>query len=130
MAARALLRHCAACGSGHLFADWFHLKEQCPRCRLTFLRERGHWTGDLGINTIVSFGSLLVTLLVFALATWPELPVVPAMVTALAVAAITPLVFYPWSKTIWLAVDLMLNPLKPGEVDPTVIDVTQTPTGR
>lgn len=92
--------------------------ERCPGCGLHFERERGQWTGHIGLNIIVTFGALLVTLLAFVLATWPELPAVPTMATAVAVAVLTPLVFFPWSKTLWLAFDLTINPLRPDELDP------------
>ena len=59
----ALTRRCPVCGQGHLFRRWFTMIDRCPRCGLRFERIEGHWTGDLGINTIVSFGALLLTLL-------------------------------------------------------------------
>jgi len=117
MLGRAALRRCPVCGQGRLFRRWFHLVERCPRCGLRFERIEGHWTGDLGINTIVSFGALLLTLLVGFLVTWPEVPGPALFVVAVAVAALVPVVFYPWSKTIWLALDLMMRPLEPGEAD-------------
>lgn len=92
--------------------------ERCPRCGLRFERIEGHWTGDLGINTIVSFGSLLVVLMVGFLAFWPEPPVTAIVIAAVAVAGVMPFAFFPFSKTIWLAIDLLLRPLEPGEVDP------------
>src|SRR4051812_8759563 len=90
---RALGRHCPVCGQGHLFRRWFTMTERCPGCGLHFERERGQWTGHIGLNIIVTFGALLVTLVVFALAPWPELPPGPTIVTAVAVAALTPLLF-------------------------------------
>lgn len=115
---RGCLKHCGVCGRGRLFRRWFWMRERCPRCGLRFERIEGHWTGDVGINTIVSFGALLVVLLGGFLLTWPEPPVTTLVVAAFAVAAIVPVVFLPFSKTIWLAVDLMLRPLEPGEVLP------------
>lgn len=116
MLLRAFSKHCPVCGQGHLFRRWFTLIERCPRCGLRFERIEGHWTGDLGINTIVSFGALLVTLFVGIFATYPDIPAGPLLVAAIGVAAIVPIVFFPFSKTIWLALDLMMRPLEPGEV--------------
>jgi hypothetical protein len=92
--------------------------ERCPRCALRFERIEGHWTGDLGINTIVSFGALLVTLLVGTFATYPDVPGVALFVVAMVVAAVTPLAFFPFSKTLWLVIDLTMRPLESGEVRP------------
>jgi uncharacterized protein (DUF983 family) len=113
---RALVKHCPVCGQRHLFRRWFQLVERCPRCGLRFVREEGHRVGDFGLNVVVTFAALLVTLLVFSLVTWPELPVGPALLTAAAVVIIVPLVFYPWSRMLWLAFDLSVNPLREGEV--------------
>ena len=94
------------------------MADRCPRCDLRFERIEGHWTGDLGINTIVSFGALLLVLLIGTFAFWPEPPVIAMIIAAVIAAAIVPLVFFPFSKTIWLALDLMMRPLEPGEVAP------------
>jgi len=118
MMLRGCSRRCPVCGQGHLFRRWFTMCERCPRCDLRFERIEGHWTGDLGINTIVSFGALLVVLLVGFLAFWPTPPLTAIIVAAIAVAGLLPLAFYPFSKTIWLAIDLMMRPLEPEEVRP------------
>lgn len=91
--------------------------ERCPRCGLRFQRIEGHWSGDLGINTIVSFGALFVTLIGGFALTYPDVPGVALFATAVGVALLVPVVFFPFSKTIWLAIDLMMRPLEPGEVE-------------
>ena len=70
---------------------------------------------DAGINTIVTFGALLITLVVGFIVTSPDIATVPLLVVALAVAGLLPVIFYPWSKTIWTAIDLAISPLEPGE---------------
>ena len=99
--------------------------ERCPRCHLRFERIEGHWTGALGINTIVSFGALLVTLLVGFLLTYPDIPGVALFTAAVAVALVVPIAFFPFSKTIWLAVDLQLRAPRGrrGPARPTVGEV-------
>ena len=115
---RGCLKHCAVCGQGKLFRSWFRMLERCPRCDLRFERIDGHWSGDLGINTIVSFGALFVTLIVGFGATYPDVPGIPLFICAVSVALLVPVLFFPFSKTIWLAIDLMMRPLEPQEVKP------------
>jgi uncharacterized protein (DUF983 family) len=115
---RGATRRCPICGQGRLFVRWFRMRERCPRCGLRFARIEGHWTGDLGINTVVSFGALLLTLFVGIFATYPDVPTVWLLAAAVGVAALVPFAFFPFSKTIWLALDLMMRPLEPGETDP------------
>jgi uncharacterized protein (DUF983 family) len=118
MLGRGLLKRCAVCGRGGLFRRWFTMIERCPRCGLRFERIEGHWSGDLGINTIVSFGALFLTLIVGFAVTYPDVPGVALFLAAVSVALVVPLVFFPFSKTIWLAIDLMMRPLEPDEVKP------------
>lgn len=113
---RGATKRCAVCGQNRLFRHWFTMAERCPRCGLVFERVPGHYIGALGMNTIVSFGLLLVTLVVAIALTWPEVPMAPTMTAAMVVAVLTPLVFYPFSKTLWTAIDLAMRPLRPGEV--------------
>jgi len=113
---RGLTGRCPVCGQGHLFRHWFRMIERCPRCGLRFERTEGHWTGDLGINTIVSFGALLVTLLGGFLLTYPDVPAAGLLLACLTVAIIVPILFFPLSKTIWLAIDLRFRPASADEV--------------
>lgn len=119
---RGLTRRCPVCGQGNLFTRWVQMTERCPRCSLGFERVEGHFIGAIGINTIVSFGALLVAVVVGAVVTYPEIPVAPLVAVCLTVAIVVPLGFYPSSKTLWTAIDLLMRPLEPGEADPTALD--------
>jgi uncharacterized protein (DUF983 family) len=116
---RMLLRagrlHCCVCGSGGLFTHWTRMVERCPRCRFLFERGEGQFIGAVGINTIVTFGALLVTLVVGFIVTAPDIATVPLLAIGLAIAAVLPIAFYPFSKTVWTAIDLAMTPLEPGE---------------
>ncbi len=116
LARRALTRRCPLCGARRIFRHWFTMLPRCPGCGLRFQREAGHWSGDLGINTIVSFGTLLVVLLGTSLLTYPNIDAGKLLVACAATAIGVPVLFYPFSKTIWLAFDLAVNPLRPGEL--------------
>lgn len=115
MLGRALLLRCPVCGSGGLFSRWTRLVERCPRCGFLFERFDGQFIGAVGINTIVTFGALLITLVVGFIVTSPDIATVPLLIVAVAVAGLLPVIFYPWSKTIWTAIDLAMAPLEPGE---------------
>jgi uncharacterized protein (DUF983 family) len=114
---RGARKHCPVCNQGHLFRRWFVMVERCPRCGLKFQRIDGHWSGDLGLNTIVSFSLLFVVVLGTTLATWPDVNTPLLAILAGATTVLVPLVYFPFSKTMWLAIDLALRPLEPGEVD-------------
>lgn len=112
---------CPACAQRHLFKRWFTMLERCPRCGLVFERIEGHWVGAVGLNTIVSFTTLVLVLAVGVGVTIPDIPVVPLVSVTVAVAVIVPLVFHPVSRTLWTGIDIAMRPLEPFEVDWTKV---------
>lgn len=121
---RGFTMRCPACGSRGLFRRWFTMADDCPRCGLHFERIEGHWIGALGINTVVSFGAILITMMVGLIATIPDIPVVPLVLVNVAVAVIVPVAFYPVSRTLWTAIDIAMRPLEPFEIDWTKLPTT------
>lgn len=89
--------------------------ERCPRCGLRFERTEGHWLGYLGLNTIVSFSLLFVVLVVGFVLAAPEFEIVPLLIAGGLTAVVFPVLFVPWSRTLWTAIDLIMRPLQPGE---------------
>ncbi len=112
---RGLTRRCALCGAGGSFDDYFHMKERCPRCNLRFDRIDGQRAGALGINTIVTFGALAVVVVVGLAITYPEFDLSVLLPLSIAVAVVVPIVFYPFSRTIWNAIDLAMRPIEPSD---------------
>lgn len=120
---RGLTKRCPACGRGHLFRRWLQIAERCPSCGLRFERIEGHWIGSIGMNTIITFGSLLVFIAVASVAFWDrvESPL-PIVVAAAVFALLVPPIIDPFTRTLWTAFDVAMRPLEPHEVDWTVVD--------
>ena len=119
MVLRGLARRCPVCGGGHVFDTFFRKKERCPRCNFPLIREEGHWIGALGMNTIVTFLLLALTLLVSVALTWSHRRGILILGPAFAVGGLTPILFFGSSQTLWSAIDLAMRPLEPDdEVDP------------
>lgn len=116
---RGFLRRCPCCGGGDCFKSFFLVKDRCPRCNFPIRREEGHWIGAVGMNTVVSFGLLLITFLVVFTLTWNNRRAAPVLISGFGVAAIVPVVFFGPSQTLWAAIDLLMRPLEPADdVDP------------
>ncbi len=113
---------CPACGRRGLFRRWVLMADDCPRCGLHFERIEGHWIGAIGINTIVSFVVLLVTMLTSFALTHPDYPTRTLMILALGVSILTPTVFLPISRTLWTSIDISMRPLEATEVDWQQVD--------
>lgn len=92
--------------------------ERCPRCDLKFERIDGHLAGALGINTVVSIVVLVLVGIAGFVLTFPELPLAPLVSTAIVVSVAFPIFFYPYSKTVWTAIDLRMRPPSNDEVPP------------
>jgi uncharacterized protein (DUF983 family) len=123
--ARGLTRRCPRCGAGHLFSRWFKLVPRCPRCDYLFVREEGFFLGAFVINFAVTEISLgIVLALLIALEAGGGAPLAPIIVVAVAVTVGVPLIFYPFSKTVWTAIDLVMHP------DLQVYDLTAVPSPR
>jgi uncharacterized protein (DUF983 family) len=113
---RGMARRCPRCGAGELFRRWFTMLERCPRCGLRFERIEGHWLGAIALNLIVTelvFGVILVG---GAVATWPDPPWVAIAAAGISANIAVPLAYYPFSKTTWTAVDLLMRPMELREI--------------
>ena len=89
--------------------------ERCPSCGYLFERAEGQFIGAVGMNTIITFGLLLVVLVVGFITTSPNTPAAELAIIGVAVSVIAPIVLSPFSKTTWTAIDLAMTPLEPGE---------------
>lgn len=83
--------------------------ETCPRCDLPFERGEGYWLGAIAINLAVAELAFFATLLAGMAITWPDVPWLGLGLVCVAVNIVVPIVFYPFSKTIFLAIDLVLR---------------------
>ena len=115
MFGRAMIMHCPNCGQSGIFHRWLQMSGRCPRCGLYFEREEGYWTGAVAINTVVTELIFAAVVAAVVITTWPSIPTVPLLVGGLALNVIIPVIFYPISKTLWVATDLLFHPLEQSE---------------
>ena len=101
-----------AVGRGDLFHRWSHLVPDCPRCGLHFEREAGLLGRRLAINIAIRGAVFVLVFIPWAALTVPDIPVVPILAVAIPLMIVVPIVAYPWSKTVWMAIDrAFLEPL-------------------
>jgi uncharacterized protein DUF983 len=85
----------------------------CPRCGLVFEQDEGSRLGSAMVN-YAAVGSALVLYIVAAFViTLPDPPVVPLLLGAAGVILVVALFFFPFAKTIWAAIDLVLHGFEP-----------------
>jgi hypothetical protein len=98
---------------------WFAIRERCPSCRLRFERshEEAHdyWLGAYTLNFIATEVIFAIALLIALLLTWPDPPWRRILYGGAALMIVTPVVLYPITKCVWLAVDLVFRPPEPDD---------------
>jgi uncharacterized protein (DUF983 family) len=102
---RGLTRRCARCGGGKLFQRYWTMVDDCPTCGLHFEREDGFFAGALAINIIAVGGLFTVVFVAALIVTIPEVPVAPLLAILVPIVVLGPIIYYPFSKTVWVAVD-------------------------
>ena len=128
---RGLTGRCCVCGTSRLKKTWIHVVDRCRECDFPIERKEGHFIGAVGMNTIVTFAFVLISLILLFLFGGTEPPVVPAILVLSAGVLLLSIGFFPISKTLWSAIDLMMIPIEPGEVDPRydLTDYVETKDG-
>lgn len=93
------------------------MHEHCPRCGLEFEREPGYWVGAVVINTAIVFATFLLVFAGMTVATYPDVPWGLVLGVTIGVNVLVPIVAYPLSRTIWLAMEMSWHPLEPEEIE-------------
>ena len=117
MVLRGMFRRCAWCSDRKaFFTGWFERRERCRGCGISWRRgDVGYELGAATINTIVTFGLLVIGTAVSVIATSPDIPVLPIVAGLVVAAIVIPIAIYPMTYTVWQAIDLAMRP--PGPAD-------------
>lgn len=93
------------------------MRERCPTCGLAL--ERGErsdfWIGayvfNLAIGELLGIGIPII----WMIASSPNQPWTAIEITAAVLCVALPFLFFPFSRTLWLAWDLSFRPSEPGD---------------
>ena len=99
------------CGHGPPFRRWVRMAPACSRCGLRFRRIDGQWLGSWFLNICVAQTAVVLILVVGVALTYPDPPFAALAAVDAAAAVAVPLLFFPYSRTLWVAIDLAMRPL-------------------
>jgi uncharacterized protein (DUF983 family) len=117
MLGRALCLRCPNCGGGPIFRSWFRMRPYCPVCGIPLERgESGYQVGAYMFNIIASELLFAILFIVVLVVTWPDPPWTLLQYGGIALMVLAPFLFYPFSKTLFLAFDLLFRPPTPEEL--------------
>lgn len=109
---RAILLRCPNCGGKHVLKNWFTLLNRCDQCGIRL--ERGesddYYLGGMFFNIALAEVLFAIVLLVVMVWMWPNVPWDDLEYSLLAAMLLAPIVLYPVSRLMWLALDLLLRP--------------------
>lgn len=134
--ARGATLRCPNCGSGGLFRRWVVMEPSCPGCHLKL--DRGEADYFLGAYTINFVAAELLIVIGAGLGIWWMWPDVSwdwIMWGLILLMIPIPILFYPFAKTLWLAIDLTFRPLTladlegHGENRPPAPQASRDPSG-
>src|SRR5690606_33364456 len=102
---RGATRRCPRCGERDIFKGYFAMRDECPRCGLDLVREQGYYVGAMIVNIAAAELLAIVLIIIATIWTWPDIPVWEIVIIGVVVNLLFPIVFYPLTKTLWLAID-------------------------
>jgi len=102
------LLRCPRCGRGKLFRGLFTMEPECRICHLRVEREPGYFVGAIYLN----YGATVFLALggSFALDAVSEARTSTQLAVWLPFTVLFPLVFFRYSKSLWLSFEYFVNP--------------------
>jgi uncharacterized protein (DUF983 family) len=124
VAGRAARLRCPHCGGAPVLAawrvgrSWGTVRERCAACGFRFERSDDRYFAGAMLVNLISAELLFAFAFVAAiLITWPAVPWDALTYWGAAGMLLLPLLFYPVSKVLWLAADVLVRPVTPNELE-------------
>jgi uncharacterized protein (DUF983 family) len=113
---RAFRLRCPHCGGGWVLTPWGRVRKRCTACGFRFERtDDSYFSGAMFFGLLMGEGLFAVALLLVVVANWPDVPWDALTYGApLGMLLILPLLL-PFSKVVWLAIDVLVRPVLPEE---------------
>jgi uncharacterized protein (DUF983 family) len=119
---RALRFRCPHCGKGYVLTRSGSVRIQCSVCGLRFQRSSDdYFSGAMFFGMMIGEGLFALTLLIVLVASWPDVPWTALTYgTPIGMLLLLPILL-PFSKVVWLAVDVLIRPVMPDELYPELL---------
>jgi len=118
MIVRSLLRRCPNCGNHQAwFVRWFKQGERCVGCGVKRTRDTdGHELGSMTIASVVNIVLIMIAIGIAIAITAPDVPVLTLYIVLASAALVFPVLTWPMTHTLWMALDLIFRPMGIDEV--------------
>jgi len=81
------------------------MNQECSVCDLTFDRGDGYWLGSMMFNMAFAMGTVVIVFILSLVLTSPDPNWDLTIILVLVVALLSPLAFFPFSRTLWIAAE-------------------------
>lgn len=105
---RALRLRCPNCGGGGVLRHWLSPRSRCPHCHISL--EVGNPVGANLLNLVTSEVILMLCLVAIIVRSRPDVPWTFLQFGAPLLMVLTPMLFFPFSKLLFIAFDLAMHP--------------------
>ena len=118
MIRRSLLRQCPRCANRSAwFTSWFKQGERCIGCGMKRTRDTdGHELGSMTIASVLNIVLIMAAIGIAVAITAPDVPVLTLYIVLASAALVFPVLTWPMTHTLWMAIDLIVRPMDVDEV--------------
>lgn len=115
---RALLLRCPRCGGGDVWQSYLRMKHACPTCGQVLERGESNdfFIGAYLINLVVAELAAVAVAAVMWIALGSRASFNVLWGASMVLAVVMPVIFYPFSRDLWLALDLHFRPTEAGDM--------------
>ena len=113
MIVRSLLRRCPNCGNNQAwFVSWFKQGDRCVGCGVKRTRDtEGHELGSMTIASMINIVLIMIAIGIAIAITAPDVPVLTLYIVLASAALVFPVLTWPMTHTLWMAIDLIFRPM-------------------
>ena len=118
MIRRSLLRQCPRCANRSAwFTSWFKQGDRCVGCGVKRTRDTdGHELGSMTIASVLNIVLIMAAIGIAVAITAPDVPVLTLYIVLASAALVFPVLTWPITHTLWMAIDLIVRPVGVDEV--------------
>ena len=100
-----------------MLLSWFTVAPSCPVCGFHMDRdEPGYWIGSYTVNLFVTEAVFAAVFVAGMFLTWPKVPWTALGILCGVLMVLTPILVFPHSKLLYLAIDLAFRPVDPDDL--------------
>ena len=118
MIRRSLMRQCPRCANRSAwFTSWFKQGDRCVGCGVKRTRDTdGHELGSMTVASVVNIVLIMVAMGIAIALTAPDVPVLTLYIVLASAALVFPVLTWPVTHTLWMAIDLVARPMGVEEI--------------